>query len=71
MTTPHAAGEPGQKRQDDPIFPAFPAPRGWQFGGDMWAGPAHQKETIDYLYTPEAMPRPRSASIMIRIRSAR
>lgn len=71
MTTPCSAGATGHKRQDDSMFPAFPAPRGWQFGGDIWAGPAHQKETIDYLYIPEASPRPHSASIMIRITSAR
>lgn len=31
------------------VFEAFPAPRGWQFGGDLWAGDAHQKDTSDFL----------------------
>ncbi|MBN2470421.1 MAG: hypothetical protein JXN59_06840 [Anaerolineae bacterium] len=31
------------------LFEAFPAPRGWQFGGDLWAGNAHEKDTTDFL----------------------
>lgn len=31
------------------VFEAFPAPRVWQFGGDMWAGLPHQKDTSDFL----------------------
>jgi len=70
MTTPFFTPDPGRSNGDDAIFPAFPAPRGWQFGGDMWAGPAHQKETTDYLYGPAVAPQSRIA-IMIRIAGAR
>ncbi len=70
MSTPVPSPDPARSMRDDAIFPAFPAPRGWQFGGDMRAGPAHMRETIDYLAPPETARQPRTA-ITIRIASAR
>lgn len=51
------------------IFEAFPAPRGWQFGGDVWAGDAHQKDTSDFLPARPSLPIIRPIEISI-IRNA-
>ncbi len=38
-----------EHRDNQDLFEAFPAPRVWQFGGDVWAGNAHAKDTTDFL----------------------
>jgi hypothetical protein len=34
---------------DREIFEAFPAPRGWNFGGDEWSGAAHMQDTTEFM----------------------
>ncbi len=31
------------------IFPPFPAPRVWDFGGDYWTGVTLQRDTSDFM----------------------
>lgn len=51
------------------VFETFPAPRGWQFSGDIWAGNAHQKDTSDFLPGQETVPAIKPIEITI-IRNA-
>ncbi|GEM_PF-5411615 len=50
MATENTSGSVDSHSQQD-IFPPFPAPRVWHFGGEgqAWSGSVHDESTADFM----------------------